>query len=122
MISFGTLLETVCKHVLEDGKTQYPDNADLSKLWSLTAEVVNLPPAQHQKRCSGKSLDAASLWSTAWVPSATAWGMLMARDVGQYIRDPGTPNWRSIWPEQWLHISSRRGRKETQADHDLLPD
>ena len=44
------LLETVCKHIL-DGVTDVPyaDDADLPKLWALTAGVLNLAPAQHQE-------------------------------------------------------------------------
>jgi hypothetical protein len=45
-----TLLETVCKHVLDDSKTPYPDDADLPKLWASAAAVVNLAPAQHQEK------------------------------------------------------------------------
>jgi hypothetical protein len=43
-------LETVCKHVLDDSGTPYPGDADLPKLWSLAAAVVNLAPAQHQEK------------------------------------------------------------------------
>jgi hypothetical protein len=43
------LLETVCKHILDDGQGTYPDDADLPKLWALTAETLNLAPSQHQE-------------------------------------------------------------------------
>ncbi len=42
-----TLLETVCKHLLDDAKAQYEDSADLPKLYSLTAKLLNLSPSQH---------------------------------------------------------------------------
>lgn len=45
-----TLLETVCKHVLDDTDTTYPADADLPKLWGLTANLLNLAPAQHQEK------------------------------------------------------------------------
>ena len=44
-----TLLETVCKYVLDDTGAPYPDAADLPKLWALAAEQLNLAPHQHQE-------------------------------------------------------------------------
>ena len=44
-----TLVETVCKHILDDIGIGYPDDADLPKLWSITAEQLNLAPQQHQE-------------------------------------------------------------------------
>ena len=44
-----TLLETVCKHILDDTGITYPDDADLPKLWALAAEQTNLAPNQHQE-------------------------------------------------------------------------
>lgn len=41
------LLESVCKHVLDELHAPYPDDADPAKLWALCAEKVNLSPAQH---------------------------------------------------------------------------
>ena len=45
-----TLLETVCKHILDDIGTPYNDNADLPKLWNLCAEELNLSPGQHSEK------------------------------------------------------------------------
>lgn len=45
-----TLLETVCKHILDDASVEYAGNADLPKLWSLTAEQMNLSPSQHDEK------------------------------------------------------------------------
>jgi Abortive infection C-terminus len=44
-----TLLETVCKHVLDDAGAPYPGDADLPKLWALAAEELRLAPHQHQE-------------------------------------------------------------------------
>jgi len=44
-----TLLETVCKHILDDAGETYPSNADLPKLWFLAATRLNLAPSQHQE-------------------------------------------------------------------------
>lgn len=42
-----TLIESVCKHILDDSRIAYKD-ADFPKLWALTAEQLNLMPAQHE--------------------------------------------------------------------------
>lgn len=44
-----TLLETVCKHILDDARVAYADNADLPRLWALAANELNLAPQQHQE-------------------------------------------------------------------------
>lgn len=42
------LLESVCKHVLDDAGVNYdPDNASLPKLYSLASRQLNLAPSQH---------------------------------------------------------------------------
>ena len=45
-----TLLETVCKHILDDEGVAYADDADLPKLYRLTAEEVNVAPSQHTEQ------------------------------------------------------------------------
>lgn len=45
-----TLLESVCKHILDDGGVEYPDDANLPKLWAMCAENLNLAPHQHQEK------------------------------------------------------------------------
>ena len=42
-----TLLETVCKHILEESGVAHDDKADLPKLYSLTAQTLTLAPSQH---------------------------------------------------------------------------
>jgi hypothetical protein len=42
-----TLLETVCKLVLDDLQIEYPDDAELPKLYKLVAEALKLAPSQH---------------------------------------------------------------------------
>lgn len=44
-----TLLETVCKHILDRASITYADDADLPKLWGLAAETLNLAPSQPQE-------------------------------------------------------------------------
>lgn len=42
-----TLLETVCKHIIDEAGGSYGDNDDLPKLYNNAAEHLNLAPAQH---------------------------------------------------------------------------
>ncbi|MDQ3548225.1 MAG: abortive infection family protein, partial [Chloroflexota bacterium] len=44
-----TLVETVCKHILDDEGVPYADDEDLPKLWHLTAQRLKLAPNQHQE-------------------------------------------------------------------------
>jgi len=41
------LLETVCKHILDDLSVRYDDTGDLPKLYRLTSESLNIAPSQH---------------------------------------------------------------------------
>jgi hypothetical protein len=45
-----TLLESVCKHVLDSAGQPYDDTADLPKLYSQTAKQLNLSPSQHTEQ------------------------------------------------------------------------
>lgn len=42
-----TLVETVCKHILDEAEVEYDDGADLPALYHLTAMQLNLSPSQH---------------------------------------------------------------------------
>lgn len=44
-----SLVETVCKHILDSEGVSYGENEDLPKLWHLTAERLHLAPHQHQE-------------------------------------------------------------------------
>jgi hypothetical protein len=44
------LLESVCKHILDEVNVTYEDGADLLKLYSLTATQLNLSPSQHTEQ------------------------------------------------------------------------
>jgi hypothetical protein len=45
-----TLLESVCKHILDAAGATYDGNADLPKLYTLTAKRLNLSPSQHTEQ------------------------------------------------------------------------
>jgi hypothetical protein len=44
-----TLLETVCKRILDEVPGTYTDKEDLPKLYSMTAMALNLAPSQHSE-------------------------------------------------------------------------
>ena len=44
-----SLLEAVCKHVLDGLDIQYDAHTDLPKLWSLASKQLKLAPSQHQE-------------------------------------------------------------------------
>ena len=45
-----TLLETVCKHIIEEAGRTYGRNDDLGKLYATMAECLNLAPSQHTEQ------------------------------------------------------------------------
>lgn len=45
-----TLLETVCKHILDEQGLVYVDTDDLPKLYKATAGSLNLSPSQHTEQ------------------------------------------------------------------------
>jgi len=45
-----TLLETVCKHILDGANRAYGENDDLPKLYNAAAECLNLAPSQHSEQ------------------------------------------------------------------------
>lgn len=45
-----TLIETVCKHILDNAEVEYSDDEDLPKLFRLTAQEMKLSPNQHSEQ------------------------------------------------------------------------
>ncbi|MBB3639266.1 abortive infection family protein [Variovorax atrisoli] len=45
-----TLLESVCKHILEEAEVKHDDSPDISKLYKQTAEKLSLAPTQHTEQ------------------------------------------------------------------------
>jgi hypothetical protein len=54
-----TLLESVCKHILDERHVEYGDNADLPKLYGLTSKELNVAPSQHTEDAFKKILGGA---------------------------------------------------------------
>lgn len=44
-----SLIETVCKHILDDAGIAYDNDATLPKLYRLTAETLNIAPSEHSE-------------------------------------------------------------------------
>jgi len=57
-----TLLESVCKHLLEDenGNALYGPNDDLPKLYKLASERLNIAPSQHSEDAFKRILGSAA--------------------------------------------------------------
>ncbi len=55
-----SLLETVCKHILDEARASYPNNTDLPGLYKLAAENLSLAPSQHTDRPGKKVLGNAT--------------------------------------------------------------
>lgn len=45
-----TLLESVCKHILEEAEVDFDDSPDMNKLYRQTAEHLNIAPSQHTEQ------------------------------------------------------------------------
>lgn len=45
-----SLLETVCKHILDDLSVSYDENADLPKLYRVTSEALKIAPSQYTEQ------------------------------------------------------------------------
>ena len=53
-----TLLETICKHILDGYDASYPKDADLPKLYALTVSHLQLAPSQQQEQLFKQILGA----------------------------------------------------------------
>lgn len=58
MTTARTLLESVCKHILDDEAVAYSEKDDLPKLYGLTAKQLNLAPSQHTEQLFKQILGA----------------------------------------------------------------
>lgn len=55
-----TLVETVCKHILDDLNVSYDRNLDMSELYKLTSKELNLSPDQHGEQIFKQILKGCS--------------------------------------------------------------
>lgn len=55
-----TLLETVCKHMLEESRIEFDESSDLPKLYSLVAKDLVLSPIQHSEKTFRQILQGCS--------------------------------------------------------------
>lgn len=55
-----SLIETVCKHILDDRKIPYDRNTDMSELYKLVSKELNLAPEQHTEQIFKQILGGCS--------------------------------------------------------------
>lgn len=55
-----TLLESVCKHILDESGGEYSENVKLPKLYATTAKELNLSPTQHTENIFRQILHGCS--------------------------------------------------------------
>ncbi|MGL5239590.1 MAG: abortive infection family protein [Kluyvera ascorbata] len=55
-----TLIETVCKHILDDRNVTFDRNTDMSELYKLVAKELNLAPEQHTEQIFKQILGGCS--------------------------------------------------------------
>ncbi len=54
-----TLLESVCKHILDEVVVEYSENIDLPKLYGMVSKELNLAPSQHTEEAFKRILGGA---------------------------------------------------------------
>jgi hypothetical protein len=54
-----TLLESVCKHILEECGVEYSEKDDLPKLYGMASKELNLAPSQHTEKAFKRILGGA---------------------------------------------------------------
>lgn len=55
-----TLIESLCKHILDEQDVEYNENMDLSELYKKVAQLLNLAPEQHQEQIFKQILGGAN--------------------------------------------------------------
>lgn len=55
-----TLLESVCKYILDKEQVPYSNNIDMSELYKLTTELLNMAPEQHTEKVFKQILGGCS--------------------------------------------------------------
>ena len=61
-----TMLETVCKHILDEGRVEYDEGIDFPKLYGLVSQLLNLAPSQHTEQVFKQIFGGCVLLSRVW--------------------------------------------------------
>ena len=112
--SARTLVETVCKHILDGLKVSYSDTDDLSTLYRLTADALNLSPSQHTEPIFRQILGGCQNVVEglgAMQERHSRCGRNGSKRVSARLH--GTLNWRSTSPDRWRRFCWQRGRRST---------
>ena len=97
-----TLLESVCKHILEQHSVSYKMDGDLPDLYKATAKVLNIAPSQHSEQIFKQILGGC----TAVVEGLGALRNRLSDAHGQGKKQVKNPhpdmlNLLSIWQGLW---------------------
>lgn len=115
-----SLLETVCKHILEKTGTAYGEKDDLPALYRATAKQLNLAPSQHTEEIFKQILGGvtAAIEGSARSEIGSVTRMGKVRD--QCGRCLATPSLPSISQARSRPISSRLGSKRRCRRHECF--
>jgi hypothetical protein len=117
-----TLLESVCKHILDARDVAYSDTDDLPKLYGMTAEQLNLAPNQHTEQTSDRYWEIANLSYKVSAPSETGSAMRMGRENWPCGRRHAMQNWQLILLGLWLRFLCLRGRRRNPHPEERIED
>jgi hypothetical protein len=86
--SARTLLETVCRHILDVRGVQYALDGDLPRLYGLTAKALNLSPDQHQQHIVKRLLGACSTIANSLAALRNVYGDSHGRGIRDKEAEP----------------------------------
>ena len=109
-----TLLESVCKHILDDARQEYGTDADLPKLSRLTAEHLKIAPSQHSESIFKQILGGVRQSWKVLVPYETESETHTVRGDAPSGHHRVTPASRLTSQVECPCFSSRPGRNETR--------
>jgi len=108
-----TLLEAVCKHILDEHGIEYDATGDLPALYKTVAKALNIAHPSSSKF----SEVAPQLWKGS-DHCAIASVMRTAKAGIPYVPPPAMPNWPSILRVQWQHFLWLRTKRSLRRPTD----
>jgi hypothetical protein len=105
-----TLIESVCKHILDEAGISHSDKDDLPKLYYETAKQLNLAPEQHQEKVFKQILGGCKSVIQGLVLYAISLVMLMVKGNKLLNLLLDTLHLLSTWRVQWQLFWSQLGR------------
>jgi hypothetical protein len=109
-----TLLETVCKHILDDEGVACDEGDELPRLYRLTAETLEIAPNDATEDAFRESSALARQSLRAWARYATGWVMPTGAVPARCVSSRVTRVLPSTLPARWRRFLSRRGMWRTR--------